>query len=109
MKHIKRTGALLVLGLALITPSLAHAGGNLGQMIAKLHAPKTAGELGQIKPGGTIAKVCRACNQVTLVRVMKPGKGQYDYVARKCEDCGSDNTFVAISRPEVSFKERIKR
>ena len=109
MKRIKEAGALFVLGLALMTPSFAHAGGNSGQMIARLYAPKSADELDRIKPGETIAKVCRACNQVTLVRVMKPGKGQYDYVAKKCEDCGSNDTYVAVPRPEVSFKERVKR
>ena len=96
-KLIRRNSLILALALALLTPALARAGGNTGQIIAKYKSPKDAQELERLKPGDTVVKVCRACNQVTFVRVMKRGKGVYDYVAKKREDCGSEDTFLAVA------------
>jgi NADH:ubiquinone oxidoreductase subunit F (NADH-binding) len=59
--------------------------------------------------GDSIVKICRACRNATLVRIEKGGKGLYDVVAKKCEDCGSDDTYVAIAKQNVPFKEQIKR
>jgi hypothetical protein len=43
------------------------------------------------------------------VRVEKPGKGAYDYVSKKCEECGSENTYVAVAKQVIPFKEQVKR
>lgn len=109
MKIIQQGCLAVVLGLALLFPSVSRAGGNQGQMIATFEPMKSAADMDQLKAGDTIVKVCRACGAVTLVRVDKPGKGSYDYVAKKCESCGSDNTYVAVAKQVVPFKEQIKR
>ena len=108
-KIIQQGCLAVVLGLALLFPSISRAGGNQGQMIAKFEPMKSAADLDQLKPGDTIVKVCRACGAVTLIRVEKPGKGAYDYVSKKCDECGSENTYVAVSKQVVPFKEQIKR
>lgn len=108
LKSIYLTGMLAVASV-FANLSTAHAGGNTGQMIAKFEPAKSAEQVQLLSEGDTIVKVCRACRNVTLVRVEKPGKGLYDVVARKCEDCGSDDTYVAITNQDVPFKERIKR
>jgi len=99
----------VILGLALFSPHVTRAGGNQGQIIAQFTPMKSSQEIERLKADDTIVKVCRACGTVTLVRVDKPGKGVYDYVAKKCEDCGSENTYLAITKQPVPFKERIKR
>jgi predicted RNA-binding Zn-ribbon protein involved in translation (DUF1610 family) len=108
-KIIQQGCLAVVLGLALLFPSISRAGGNQGQMMGKFTPVKSAAELEQLKAGDTVVKVCRACGAVVLVRVETPGKGAYDYVAKKCEDCGSDNTYVAVSKQVIPFKEQIKR
>lgn len=108
-KFNQRTYLSVILGLAFLIPTLAHAGGNTGQMIAKFEPVKSDQQVADLKPGDTIVKVCRSCNRVTLIRVDKPGKGVYDYVAKKCEDCGSDDTYIAVSKQVIPFKERVKR
>ena len=101
-------GCLLVMGaVANITP--AYAGGNTGQMIAKFEPAKSVEQIAELKEGDTVVKVCRACKAVTLVRIEKGGKGRYDVVAKKCEDCGSEDTYVAIAKTPVPFKEQVKR
>ena len=109
MKLIQRSCAAFALGLALLIPAAAHAGGNQGQMIAKFAPLKSPKDVDELKPESAIVKVCRACGMVTLVRVEKGGKGFYDYVAKKCEDCGSEDTYLAASKSPVPFKEQIKR
>lgn len=109
IKSIQQTCLCLVLGLAFLAPTLAHAGGNTGQVIAKFEPAKSDKDIADLKPDDTIVKVCRSCNHVTLIRVNKPGKGIYDYVAKKCEDCGSDDTYIGISKEFVPVKEREKR
>jgi hypothetical protein len=105
-----RSGILAAaVGLALVIPSVTQAGGNQGQMIAKFEPLKSPKEVDQLQPGNTVVKVCRACSQVMLVRVVKGGKGFYDYEARKCEDCGSEDTYLARTNQEIPFKERVKR
>jgi predicted RNA-binding Zn-ribbon protein involved in translation (DUF1610 family) len=104
--------AKLLVTVALVsffTPSLAQAGGNTGQRFAKLNSPKHMDQAQQSQSGRAVANVCPACNQLMLVRVVKGGKGQYDRVAIKCEDCGLKATSLAISNKKVPFKERIKR
>ncbi|MEI9961116.1 MAG: hypothetical protein WDM76_08250 [Limisphaerales bacterium] len=109
-KLIQQTCLSITLGLALLIPILVHAGGNTGQRIAKFEPIKSDQQLEQLKPGDTIVKVCLACHRVTMVRIDTPGqKGTYDYVPKKCEDCGSENTYLAVSKQEIPFKERIKR
>jgi len=109
MKNQTITRLSLLLGLALLIPALAHAGGNTGQMIAKFEPAKSTEQIEKLKEGDTVVKVCRACKMVTLVRIEKGGKGLYDVVTKKCESCGSDDTYVAIATQSVPFKERIKR
>ena len=98
-----------LLGLTLSLPFRAHAGGNNGQMIARFEPAKSTEQIAQLKEGDSVVKVCRACQLVTLVRIEKGGKGLYDVTAKKCESCGSDDTYVAIASQAVPFKERIKR
>ena len=108
MKIIQQGCLAVVLGLALLFPPITRAGGNQGQMVAKFAPIKSAADLDALKPGDTIVKVCRACGAVTLVRVEKPGKGAYDYVTKKCEDCGSEDTYVAVAKQFIPFKEQVK-
>ena len=109
MKLIQRSCAALALGLALLIPAAVHAGGNQGQMIAKFAPVKSPKDLDELPADAAVVRVCRACGMVTLVRVQKGGKGLYDYVAKKCEDCGSEDTYLAASKSPVPFKEQIKR
>jgi len=109
MKLIHQTCLALTLGLALIMPEFAHAGGNTGQKIATFEPLKTAADADKLKEGDTVVKVCRDCGAVTFVRVEKPGKGVYDYTAKKCESCGSENTYLAATKQVIPFKEQIKR
>ena len=109
MKLIQRSCAVFALGLALLIPAAVHAGGNQGQMIAKFAPVKSPKDVEQLKDNDSIVKVCRACGTVTLVRVQKGGKGIYDYVTKKCEDCGSEDTYLAVSKSPVPFKEQIRR
>jgi predicted RNA-binding Zn-ribbon protein involved in translation (DUF1610 family) len=109
IKMIQRSCLALVLGLALVLPSISRAGGNRGQMIAQFTPIKSDKELNDLKPGDTIVKVCRKCGGVTLIRVDKSGKGVYDYVAKKCDTCGSEDTYIAVSKQFIPFKEQDKR
>lgn len=109
IKMIQQGCLSMALGLALLFPSVSHAGGNQGQMIAQFTPIKTDQQINDLKPGDTIVKVCRACGGVTLVRVDKPGKGAYDYVAKKCEGCGSEDTYLAVAKQFIPFKEQDKR
>ena len=109
MKIVQQTCLALTLGLALIMPTFARAGGNMGQKIATFERLKTAGDADNLKEGDTVVKVCRDCGAVTFVRVDKAGKGVYDYTAKKCELCGSENTYLAVTKQFIPFKEQIKR
>ena len=109
IKIVQQTCIALTLGLALFMPTLAHAGGNMGQKIATFEPVKSAADMEKLKEGDTVVKVCRDCGAVTFVRVDKPGKGVYDYTAKKCEMCGSENTYVATTKQIIPFKEQIKR
>lgn len=105
-----RLNCLAVLaGLALSLPVASQAGGNTGQMIAKFEPAKSAEQLTLLSEGDSIVKICRACRNATLVRIEKSGKGLYDVVAKKCEDCGSDDTYAAIAKQNIPFKEQVKR
>ena len=106
---IQRTILALTLGFALLAPALAQAGGNMGQRIATFEPLKTEAAADQLKEGDTVVKVCRACGAVTLVRVEKGGKGIYDFTTKKCDECGSENTYLAVSKQVIPFKEQIKR
>ena len=97
-----------MLGAALLVPARAHAGGNTGRKIASFEPVKSA-DVEKLKEGDTVMKICRACGAATLVRVDKSGKGVYDYVAKKCDECGSENTYLAVSKQVIPFKERDKR
>jgi hypothetical protein len=108
-KMIQQVCLSVALGLALFFPSVSHAGGNQGQMIAEFKPIKTDQQVNDLKPGDTIVKVCRACGAVILVRVDKPGKGVYDYVAKKCESCGSEDTYLGVTKQFIPFKEQDKR
>lgn len=90
-------------------PALAHAGGNMGQKIATFEPVKSSADLEKLKEGDTVIKICRACGAATLVQVEKGGKGVYDYVAKKCDECGSESTYLAATKQAIPFKEQIKR
>jgi hypothetical protein len=109
IKTLQQFVLALGLGLALLIPSAVRAGGNQGQSIAKFAPVKSDEEVAQLKPGDTVVKVCRACRAVTLIRVEKGGKGVYDLAAKKCEDCGSEDTYLAVTKQEIPFKEQMKR
>jgi hypothetical protein len=106
---IQKTCLALLLGAAILVPALAQAGGNMGQKIATFEPVKSPADLDKLKEGDTVMKVCRACGAATFVRVDKSGKGVYDYVAKKCDECGSENTYLAVSKQVIPFKEQIKR
>ena len=107
IKIIQQGCLALALGLALFLPVNTRAGGN-GTVMAKFAPMKSMDDVNMLKPGDTIVKVCKDCGEVTLVRVMKSGKGVYDYVAKKCEACGSENTYLGASKAPVSEKDRMK-
>ena len=105
----------LAVGLALMVsaPAISRAGGNeaqgnKGMVVAKFKPMKSSDDLNNLKEGDVIVKVCRDCGEVTLIRVDKSGKGVYDYVSKKCEDCGSDNTYIGVTHDFVPLKERVK-
>lgn len=106
---IQKTCLALMLGAVMFIPALAQAGGNMGQKIATFEPMKSATDVDKLKDGDTVIKVCRACGAATFVRVDKSGKGVYDYVAKKCDECGSENTYLAVSKQVVPIKEQIKR
>ena len=99
----------LALGVVCALPLTTQAGGNLGQMIAKFEPVKSTKQIEELKQDDTVVKVCSACKSVTLVRIEKSGKGLYDVVAKKCEYCGSEDTYVAVATRDIPFKERVKR
>lgn len=109
-KIMQRICLFIGLGLLLCLPSIGRAGGNTpqsekGQVIATFRPVKSDQEMADIKPGDIIIKVCRDCGAATMVRVDKPGgKGVYDYVAKKCEYCGSVNTCIDVTKDSVSIK-----
>ena len=103
-------GCLFVMAGAIADFSTsAYAGGNTGQMIAKFEPAKSAEQLTVLSEGDSVVKICRACRNATLVRIEKGGKGLYDIAVKKCEDCNSEDTYVAIAKQHVPFKEQIKR
>lgn len=100
------------LGSLFCSPSISYAGGNQpqatkGEVIAKFTPIKSDQELNNLQPGDIIIKVCRDCGSVTMVRVVQPGKGVYDYTIKKCENCGSENTYMAVTK-DIPFKDRPK-
>jgi len=106
---MQRSLIALTLGLTLALPLTTRAGGNIGQKIARFEPMKSAAEVEQLKQDDTVVKVCNGCKSVTLVRIEKGGKGMYDIVAKKCEYCGSEDTYLAVTHQEIAFKERVKR
>ena len=111
---IQQTCVSLGLGLLLCLPSFSYAGGDQpqatkGEVIAKFKPVKSDKDLNDLEPGDVIVKVCRDCGDVTMVRVEKAGKGVYDYLAKKCEGCGSENTYMATTKQFIPFKESEKQ
>ena len=106
MKSMQRGMLAVVLGVCLLLPVAAKAGGD-GHAVGTF-APMKAQDIHQLKPGDTIVKVCKECGAVTLIRVTKSGKGTYDYIPRKCEECGSENTYLAIAKQNIPFKDQPK-
>ena len=105
-KTIQRGLLAAVLGVCLLLPVAAKAGGD-GHIVGKF-APMKPHEIDQLKPGDTIVKVCKECGAVTLIRVTKAGKGTYDYIPKKCEECGSENTYLAVAKMKIPFKDQPK-
>lgn len=108
LKALYLSSLLIAMGLG-ATLSPAHAGGNTGQMIAKFAPAKSTEQLTTLSEGDSVIKICKACRNATLMRITTGGKGLYDVTATKCEECGSDDTYVAIAKQNVPFKERVKR
>jgi hypothetical protein len=108
-KILQQIRLALALGVAVIVPQPSNAGGNMGQRIATFEPMKADADAGKLKEGDTVVKVCRACGAVTLVRVEKGSKGLYDFTAKKCDACGSENTYMAVSKQFIPFKEQDKR
>lgn len=102
-------GGLLAVASMFANVSTAHAGGNTGQVLAKFAPAKSTEELTTLSEGDSVIKICRACRNATLMRVAKGGKGLYDIAARKCDDCNSEDTYAAIAKQHVPFKEQVKR
>ena len=100
---------MAVTGLIAGISTTTYAGGNSGQMIARFEPVKSVEQIAQLNEGDSVVKVCRACRMVELVRIEKGGKGLYDVVAKKCGSCGSDDTYVAVAKTTVPFKEQVKR
>lgn len=109
MKSLYLGCLLVVAGVLANFSTSTYAGGNTGQMIAKFEPAKSVEQVQTLSEGDSVVKICRACRNATLVRFEKGGKGLYDVVAKKCEDCGADDTYVAIAKQHVPFKEQIKR
>lgn len=109
MKSLYLGCVLVVAGTLANCSTVTYAGGNTGQVLAKFAPAKSAESLTTLSEGDSVIKICRACRNATLVRVEKGGKGLYDIAAKKCEDCNSEDTFVAIAKQRVPFKEQIKR
>src|SRR5262249_51888182 len=106
MKTVQRGLLVAVLGIGLFLPVAAKAGGD-GHAVGTF-APMKPSQVNQLKPGDTIVKVCKECGVVTLIRVSKGGKGTYDYIPKKCEECGSDNTYLAVAKQNIPFKDQLK-
>jgi hypothetical protein len=105
LKLIQRTSLALAVALSLLLPGVAHAGGT-GHAFAKL-VPMDNEQISQLKPGDTVAKVCRGCGAVQLIQVGKDGS-DVDLGDKKCAFCGSENTYLAGSKQPIPFKERMK-
>ena len=109
-KIIQQMCLSIGLGLLLCSPSIGYAGGNVpqadkGEVIARFTPIKSDQEIISLQPGDVIVKVCRDCGAVSLVRVTKSGgKGIYDYVTKKCDNCGSENTYMAVTKDSVQLK-----
>jgi hypothetical protein len=106
-KTIRQSCLALALGLAIFLPAATQAGGN-GHIVGKFAPMKSNQQIDELMAGDTIVKVCRDCGAVTLIRVEKAGKGVYDYVPKKCEECGSENTYLALAKQAISFKDEAK-
>jgi hypothetical protein len=105
LKLIQRSSLALAVALSLLLPAVAHAGGT-GHAFAKL-VPMDNEQISQLKPGDTVAKVCRGCGAVQLIQVGKDGS-DVDLSDKKCAFCGSENTYLAGSKQPIPFKERMK-
>jgi hypothetical protein len=95
----------LALAVALLLPVAAPAGGT-GHIIAKFE-PMNSEQISQLKPGNTVVKVCRGCGALQLIQVEKSGEGM-DYTTKKCQYCGSENTYLAGSKQPIPFKDQLK-
>ena len=113
IKIIQQISLFIGLGLFFCSPSISYAGGSgqvpdKGLVIARFMPVKSDQEVITLQPGDVIVKVCRDCGAVTFVRVTKAGgKGANDYVAKKCDNCGSENTYIAVTK-DTPFKDQPK-
>jgi hypothetical protein len=105
LKIVKQSCLALAVALSLLFPVAAHAGGP-GHTTWKF-VPMDNEQVSKLMPGDTVVKVCRGCNAATLIRVEK-GAGAYDLTNKKCEYCGSENTYLAGSQQPIPFKDRLK-
>jgi hypothetical protein len=105
LKIVQRSGLALAVALSLLLPAAVHAGGT-GHAFAKL-VPMDNEQIGQLKSGDTVAKVCRGCGAVQLIQVGEKG-ADVDLSDKKCAFCGSENTYLAGSKQPIPFKDRMK-
>ncbi len=105
LKLIQRSWLALAVALSLLVPAAAHAGGT-GHAFAKL-VPMDSEQISQLKPGDTVARVCRGCGAVQLIQVGTEGS-DVDLSDKKCAFCGSEKTYLAGSKQPIPFKERMK-
>lgn len=105
VKIIQRGFLAAAVALSLLLPVAAHAGGN-GHVVAKFET-MSGDQMSQLKPGDTVVKVCRGCGAVQLIRVDKEGMGM-DFTNKKCEYCGSEDTYFAVAKQPVPLKDQRK-
>jgi hypothetical protein len=103
IKIIQQVWLAIGLGLLLYLPSVSYADGDSppadkGQVIGTFTPIKSDKEIHDLRPGDIIIKICADCHSATLVRVDKSGKGVYEYTLKKCDKCGSENTYLAVTR-----------
>jgi hypothetical protein len=91
---MKMKSTVVLLGLALLLPAAALAGGRGSVLFTPV---KSTAELSQLKAGDAMVKVCRACDKVTLTRIPAGGRAASSLYVPKCESCGSDKTYAAVA------------
>jgi rRNA maturation protein Nop10 len=98
---IRKICLAIGMGLLFCLPSVNYAADDSapagkGQVMGTFTPIKSEQELHGLKPGDIIIKICGDCHAATLVQVDKSGK--YEYTLKKCDKCGSEITYLAVTR-----------